>query len=51
MGRILVNTNRNATVIKENAIKGQVKTSSEKEHLLKSYDIAGKIIKDRYMSK
>jgi phosphoglycerol transferase MdoB-like AlkP superfamily enzyme len=46
MGRILVNTNRNAVVIKDNVIKGEVKTEEEREHLLKSYDIGSKIIKN-----
>jgi phosphoglycerol transferase MdoB-like AlkP superfamily enzyme len=51
MGRVLVNTNRNATVIKGNVIKGQVQTNEEKEHLLKSYDIGSEIIKNRYFQK
>ncbi|WP_180375426.1 LTA synthase family protein [Clostridium thermarum] len=46
MGRILVNTNRNSVVIKGNEIKGEVKSEEEKEHLLKSYDIGSKIIKN-----
>ncbi|WP_163193923.1 LTA synthase family protein [Clostridium thermarum] len=46
MGRILVNTNRNAVVIKGNEIKGEVKSEEEKEHLLKSYDIGSKLIKN-----
>lgn len=46
MGRILVNTNRDAVVIKDNIIKGQVKTEEEKELLLKSYDVGSKIIKN-----
>jgi phosphoglycerol transferase MdoB-like AlkP superfamily enzyme len=45
MGRVLVNTNRNAVVIKDNVIKGEVKSEEEKEHLLKSYDIGSKTIK------
>lgn len=46
MGRILVNTNRNATIIKDNIIKGYVKDFEEKKHLLDSYSIGEKIIKD-----
>ena len=46
MGRILVNTKRDAVVIKGNIIKGETKTEEEKEHLLKSYDIGSKIIKN-----
>jgi phosphoglycerol transferase MdoB-like AlkP superfamily enzyme len=48
MGRILVNTDRNATVIKGDIIQGYVKDEKEKEHLLKGYDIGSKIIKNRY---
>lgn len=51
MGRVLVNTNRNATVIKGGNIVGEVQSEKEKEHLLKAYSIADKIIKDRYMEK
>ena len=45
MGRVLVNTNRNATVIKGNEIVGQVSSEEEKEHLLKAYQIGEIIIK------
>lgn len=51
MGRILVNTNRDATIIKGNEIKGNTKSHEEKEHLLKSYEIGEKIIKNNYFSK
>ena len=43
MGRVLVNTNRNATVIKGNVIKGNVQSEEERKHLLEAYEI-GKII-------
>lgn len=48
MGRILVNTKRDATVIKGNEIKGTTANDNEKEHLLKAYSIGEKIIKNRY---
>lgn len=51
MGRVLVNTNRDATIIKGNEIKGSVKSYEEKEHLLKSYEIGEKIIKNNYLDK
>ncbi|MGL4873941.1 MAG: LTA synthase family protein [Clostridium sp.] len=44
MGRILVNTKRDATIIKGNEIKGNVKSKEEKEHLEKAYSIGEKII-------
>lgn len=48
MGRILVNTNRDATVTKNDMIQGNVKDTKEKDHLLKAYDIGSKIIKNGY---
>ncbi|WP_315110201.1 LTA synthase family protein [Clostridium intestinale] len=51
MGRVLVNTNIDATVIKGNTIMGNVKNEEEKSHLLKAYDIGEKIIKNNYFSK
>ncbi|MDI9217806.1 LTA synthase family protein [Clostridium tertium] len=51
MGRILLNTNRDATIIKGNEIKGNVKSNEEKEHLLKSYEIGEKIIKNNYFGR
>lgn len=45
MGRVLINTNRNATVIKGNEIVGEVSSEEEKEHLLKAYQIGEIIIK------
>lgn len=45
MGRILVNTKRDATVIKGNIIKGNVSSEEERNLLLKSYEIADKKIR------
>ena len=50
MGRVLVNTNRDATIIKGNEIKGNVKDNKELEHLLKAYEIGEMIIKNNYFS-
>lgn len=47
MGRNLLNTNRNATVIKGNEIKGNP-SKEEKERLLQAYDIADYMIKNDY---
>ncbi|WP_105177408.1 MULTISPECIES: LTA synthase family protein [Clostridium] len=49
MGRILVNTNRNAITIKGNHIVGNVKPSDE-EHVSKAYEIGEKIIKTNYFN-
>lgn len=51
MGRNLVNTNRDATVIKGNEIVGNVSSEEEKEHLLNAYGIGSQIIKKDYFSK
>lgn len=48
MGRILVNTNRNATVLKNNTIEGLAADEKEKLHLLSGYDIGSKLIKNGY---
>lgn len=48
MGRILVNTNRNSTVLKGNILIGNIKDDKEREHLLKSYEIGRKIIMNNY---
>ena len=47
MGRNLLNTNRNATVIKGNEIIGEP-SKEEREHLEKAYKIADYIIKNSY---
>lgn len=47
MGRVLVNTNRDSTVIKGNILKGSPLTEEEKDHILKSYDIASKYLKNK----
>jgi phosphoglycerol transferase MdoB-like AlkP superfamily enzyme len=50
MGRVLVNTNRDSTIIKGNITKGNIKNSEEEKHLLDSYNIGEKIIKDNYFA-
>lgn len=50
MGRILVNTNKDATVIKGNIIVGNVKDKNEEEHLLNAYSIGEKIIKNNFFT-
>lgn len=50
MGRILVNTKIDATIIKDNIIKGNVKDSEEQKHLLDAYSIGEKIIKDNFFA-
>ena len=50
MGRVLVNTNRDATVIKGNEIKGTTSNEKELEHLLKAYEIGELIIKHNYFN-
>lgn len=47
MGRNLLNTNRNAVVIKGSEIKGNP-SQAEKEKLIQAYDIADYIIKNDY---
>ena len=51
MGRVLVNTKRDATVIKENTIIGNVKDKKEEQHLLDAYSIDAKIIKNNFFAK
>lgn len=51
MGRNLLNTNRDATVIKGNIIVGNVKDDGEKNHLLNAYRIGENIINSDYFSK
>lgn len=48
MGRVLVNTNRDSTIIKGNVIKGNVQSESEKQHLLNAYSIGEKIITNNF---
>lgn len=50
MGRVLVNTNRDSTVIKGNILMGNYKTEEEREHILRAYDIGEKIIKNDYFN-
>ncbi|AOR24705.1 LTA synthase family protein [Clostridium taeniosporum] len=49
MGRILVNTNRNAITIKGNNMVGNVRPLDE-EHVSKAYEIGEKIIKTNYFN-
>lgn len=51
MGRVLVNTNRNATIIRTKEIEGDVKSPEEEEHVLNSYMIGEKIIKTNFFAK
>jgi len=51
MGRVLVNTNRNLTIIKSNEIQGTVQSPEEEQHVLNSYVIGQKIIKDNFFAK
>ena len=53
MGRVLVNTNIDATVIKDtttnsNTIKGTLKNYKEERHLLDAYTVGDKIIQTNY---
>lgn len=48
MGRVLVNTNKDSTIIKGNVIKGNVKTQAEEDHLLNAYPIGEKIITNNF---
>ena len=48
MGRNLLNTNRDATVIKGNLIIGNPSSEDEKKHLENAYTIADYIIKNKY---
>lgn len=50
MGKVLVNTNRDSTIIKGNVIKGNVKTQDEEHHLLNAYPIGEKIIKNNFFA-
>ncbi len=50
MGRPLVNTTRDSTIIKGNIIKGTVTDPKEEKHLLNSYSIGEKIIKNNFFS-
>lgn len=51
MGRVLINTSKDATIIKGNKILGNVKSEEEKQHLLMAYEIGEKIIKSNYFSR
>jgi len=49
MGRILVNTERNSTILTGGIIKGKVKSEDEKKHLLESYNVSDKFIRGNYL--
>ena len=51
MGRVLVNTNRNSTIIRTKEIEGEVKNPEEEQHVLNSYIIGEKIIKTNFFAK
>ena len=51
MGRVLVNTNRNSTIIRTKEIEGKVQSPEEEQHVLNSYVIGQKIIKDNFFAK
>ena len=51
MGRVLVNTNRNSTIIRTKEIEGNVQSPEEEQHVLNSYAIGQKIIKDNFFAK
>lgn len=48
MGRVLVNTNRNCTIINSGEIMGEPKSAEEIEHLKKAFRISELIIKGDY---
>ena len=50
MGRILVNTNRDSTILNNGEIKGTPKDEEEKEHLEDTFKIADFIIEGNYFN-
>jgi phosphoglycerol transferase MdoB-like AlkP superfamily enzyme len=48
MGRVLVNTNRNSTIVKTGDIKGTPANDSEKKHVEDSYSVGRKYILNEY---
>lgn len=50
MGRNLVNTNRDATIIKGNKIMGTISSEEEEDHLLNAYSVGKEIIEENYFS-
>ena len=48
MGRILVNTNRNSTILNDGEIKGSPKDENEEKHLKDVFKIADMIIQGDY---
>lgn len=49
MGRILVNTERNSTILNDGTIKGNIKDKKEESHLKASLTIADKFIRSNYL--
>lgn len=50
MGRVLVNTNRDSTIIRTKEIQGKVQSPEEEQHVLNSYIIGEKIIKNNFFA-
>lgn len=48
MGRILVNTDRDASIAFNGQIKGDVSDDAQMKHLQDSYEISNKIFKTNY---
>ncbi|MBL4930208.1 LTA synthase family protein [Clostridium paridis] len=51
MGRVLVNTNRDATVLNSGEIIGTPKDAKEEQHLKETLDVANKVVLGNYFSK
>ncbi|MGN2347053.1 LTA synthase family protein [Clostridium cagae] len=49
MGRVLVNTERNSTILIDGTIKGEVRNDEEKRHLEDSLQIADKFVRGNYL--
>ncbi|MBE6054495.1 MAG: LTA synthase family protein [Clostridium sartagoforme] len=50
MGRILVNTNRNSTILNDGSIMGSPKDSNEENHLIDIFKIANNIIEGNFFN-
>ena len=51
MGRVLLNTNRDATLRRWRIIEGNIRNNEERDFILKSYYIGNRIIMNDYMNK
>ncbi|GAA0077141.1 hypothetical protein UT300005_15190 [Clostridium sp. CTA-5] len=49
MGRVLINTERNSTILNDGTIKGEVRNDDEKKHLENSLQIADKFARGNYL--